>query len=53
VLEAGFVAAAVAALSRGGATTRTAPAAAADDDVRFGRSPAARTRATRETTGVR
>ena len=40
VLEAGFVAAAVAALSRGGATTRTAPAAAADDDVRFRREPA-------------
>jgi hypothetical protein len=53
VLEAGFVAAAVAALSRGGETARTAPAAAADDDVRFGRSPAARERGTREPTGVR
>jgi drug/metabolite transporter (DMT)-like permease len=49
VLEACFVATAIAALSRGGATTRTAPAAAADDDVRFTRSPARE----RETTGVR
>jgi hypothetical protein len=36
-LEAGFVAAAVAALSRGGATARTAPSG---DDVRFRREPA-------------
>src|SRR3954464_12658177 len=49
VLEAGFVAAAVAAPSRGGAA---APAAAADEDVRFRREPA-RTRGTREPTGVR
>jgi hypothetical protein len=53
ILEAGFVAAAVAALSRSGAPARTAPAAAADDDVRFSHSPAARTRGTREPTGVR
>jgi hypothetical protein len=37
VLEAGFVAAAVAALSRGAATARTAPSGA---DVRFRREPA-------------
>jgi hypothetical protein len=49
VLEAGFVAAATAALSRGGATTRTAPA----DDVRFSHDAATRTRGTREPTGVR
>jgi hypothetical protein len=53
VLEAGFIAAAVAALSRGGATARTAPAAAADDDARFSHAPAARTRGTREPTGAR
>jgi hypothetical protein len=53
VLEAGFVAAAASALSRGGTTARTAPAAAADDDVRFSHSPAARTRGTREPSGVR
>ena len=53
VLEGGFIAAAVAALSRGGAATRTAPAAVADDDVRFSHEPAARTRGTREPTGVR
>jgi hypothetical protein len=51
--EAGFVAAVVAALSRGGATTPTARTTAADDDVRFSHSPAARTRGTREPTGVR
>src|SRR3954466_10931983 len=48
VLEAGFVAAAFAALSRGATTARPAPAAAAGDDARFIRSPAARTRGTRE-----
>ena len=53
VLEAGFVAAAIAALSRSGAAPRTAPAATADDDVRFSHDPAARTRGTREPTGVR
>jgi hypothetical protein len=53
LLEAGFVAAAIAALSRGGAPARTAPAAAADDDVRFSHSSAARTPGTREPTGVR
>src|SRR4051812_23168325 len=53
VLEAGFVAAAVAALSRGGEPPRTAPAAATDDDARFSRSPAARTRGTREPTSAR
>jgi hypothetical protein len=40
VLEAGFVTAAIAALSRGGAATGPAPAAVADDDVRFRREPA-------------
>src|SRR3954454_1099192 len=50
VLEAGFVAAAVAALSRGGETPPTFPPPATDDDVRFSRSPAGRTR---EPTGVR
>jgi hypothetical protein len=52
VLEAGFVAAAVAALSRGPATARTAPAPAADD-ARFSHDPATRTRGTREPTGAR
>jgi hypothetical protein len=49
VLEAGFVAAAIAALSRGGAAARTAPA----EDVRFSRDPATRARGPREPTGVR
>jgi hypothetical protein len=40
VLEAFFVATAIAALSRGGTPARTAPAAAADDDVRFRHAPA-------------
>jgi hypothetical protein len=40
LLEAGFVTMAIAALSRSGAPARTAPAAAADDDVRFRREPA-------------
>ena len=52
-LEGGFVAAAIAALSRSGAPARTTPAATADDDVRFSHDPAARTRGTREPTGVR
>jgi hypothetical protein len=50
VLEGGFVAAAIAALSRSGAPARTAPA---EDDVRFSHDPATRTRGTREPTGVR
>jgi hypothetical protein len=49
VLEAGFVTTAIAALSRGGAAPRTAPA----EDVRFSRDPAGRTHGTREPTGVR
>jgi hypothetical protein len=52
VLEAGFVAAAIAALSPRRTAPRTAPAAA-DDDERFAHSPAARTRATREPSAVR
>jgi hypothetical protein len=49
VLEAGFVAAAVAALSRGVAPAHSAPA----DDARFSHDPATRTRGTREPTAVR
>ena len=50
VLEAGFVAAAIAALSRSGAAPRTVPA---EDDVRFSHDAATRTRGTRQPTGVR
>src|SRR5690242_21505771 len=39
LLEGGFIAMAIAALSRGGAPARTAPAGAEDDDVRFSHSP--------------
>lgn len=52
VLEAGFVAAAIAALSPRRAAARTAPDAAGADDARFSRAPGARTRGTGEPSAV-